>query len=73
MLQTLSIKLLSSASKITYYAFDKMPIIPKIMPLILIKISNGLASDSFFFHLIGCCIKIFCLVCDCCIRVILLQ
>ena len=32
MLQKLSIMLLSSAPKITYYAF---PIIPKIMPLIL--------------------------------------
>ena len=35
MLQELSIMLLSSAPKITYYAFKKMPIIPKIMPLIL--------------------------------------
>jgi len=35
MLQKLSIMLLSSAQKITYYAFEKMPIIPKIMPLIL--------------------------------------
>ena len=35
MLQKLSIMLLSSAPKITYYAFKKMPIIPKIMPLIL--------------------------------------
>jgi len=26
---------LSSVPKITYYAFEKMPIIPKIMPLIL--------------------------------------
>ena len=31
----LSIMLLSSAPKITYYAFKKMPIILKIMPLIL--------------------------------------
>ena len=35
MLRKLSIMLLSSAPKITYYAFKKMPIIPKIMPLIL--------------------------------------
>ena len=35
MLQKLSIMLLSSAPKITYYAFKKMPIIPQIMPLIL--------------------------------------
>jgi len=35
MLQKSSIMLLSSALKITYYAFDKMPIILKIMPLIL--------------------------------------
>jgi len=35
MLQKLSIMLLSSAPKSTYYAFKKMPIIPKIMPLIL--------------------------------------
>jgi len=33
MLQKLSIMLFSSASKFTHYA--KMPIIPKIMPLIL--------------------------------------
>ena len=31
----LSIILLSIDSKITYYAFKKMPIIPKIMPSIL--------------------------------------
>ena len=35
MLQKLSITLLSSAPKITYYAFEKIPIILKIMPLIL--------------------------------------
>ena len=35
MLQKLSIALLSSAPKITCYAFKKMLIIPKIMPLIL--------------------------------------
>ena len=35
MLQKLNIMLLSSAPKITYYAFKKMLIIPKIMPLIL--------------------------------------
>ena len=35
MLQNLSIILLSSAPKITYCAFEEMPIIPKIMPLIL--------------------------------------
>ena len=35
MLQNLSIMLLSSAPKITYYAFEKMPIIPKIMQPIL--------------------------------------
>ena len=35
MLQKLRIMLLSSAPKITYYAFEKMPIILKIMPLIL--------------------------------------
>ena len=33
MLQKLSIMLLSSAPKITYYAIKKVPIIPKIMPL----------------------------------------
>ena len=35
MLQKLSIMLLSNVPKITYYAFKKMPIIPKIMLLIL--------------------------------------
>ena len=35
MLQKLNIMLLSSTPKITYYAFKKMPIIPKIIPLIL--------------------------------------
>ena len=35
MLQILSIMLLSSATKKSSYAFEKMPIIPKIMPLIL--------------------------------------
>jgi len=35
MLQKLSIMILSSALKIIYYAFDKMLIILKIMPLIL--------------------------------------
>ena len=35
MLQKLSIMLLNSAPKISYYAFKKMPIIPKIVPLIL--------------------------------------
>ena len=35
MLQKLSSMLLSSGSKNIYYAFKKMPIIPKIMPLIL--------------------------------------
>ena len=35
MLQKLSIMLLSSAPQITYYAFKKIPIVPKIMPLIL--------------------------------------
>ena len=35
MLHKLSIMLLSSAPKITQYTFKKMPIIPKIMPLIL--------------------------------------
>ena len=35
MLQKLSIMLLSSALKITYYAFNKMSIIPNIMPPIL--------------------------------------
>ena len=35
MLQKLTIMLLGSASKITYYAYKKMPIIPKIIPLIL--------------------------------------
>ena len=38
MLQKLGIMLLSNAAnaqKITYYAFKKMPIIPKIMPLTL--------------------------------------
>ena len=37
MLQKLSIMLLSSAPKITYYAFKKMPINSKIMVLILTK------------------------------------
>ena len=37
MLQKLSIMLLSSAPKITYYAFKEMPIIPKIVPLILVN------------------------------------
>jgi len=37
MLQKLSIMLLSSAPKITYYAFEKMPIVPIIMPLILVN------------------------------------
>ena len=37
MLQKLSITLLSSAPKIIYYDLKKMPIIPKIMPLILAK------------------------------------
>jgi len=32
--QKWSIMLLSSAPKITYYAFKKMPIILKIMPLV---------------------------------------
>jgi len=35
MLIKLNIMLLSSAQKITYYAFWEMPIIPKIMLLIL--------------------------------------
>ena len=35
MLKKLSIMLLSSDPKITYYAFKNMPIIPKIMPLLL--------------------------------------
>ena len=35
MLQKLSIMLLNSAPKITYYAFKRMPIILKIMPLSL--------------------------------------
>ena len=35
MLQNLSIKLMNSAPKIVDYAIKKMPIIPKIMPLIL--------------------------------------
>jgi len=35
MLQNLNIMLLSNAPKITYYAFKKIPIIPKTMPLIL--------------------------------------
>ena len=35
MLQKLSIMLLNSALKSTYYAFKKMAIISKIMPLIL--------------------------------------
>ena len=35
MLQKLSIMILSNAPKITNYAFKKMPIIHKIMPLIL--------------------------------------
>ena len=37
MLQILSIMLLSSAPKVTYYAFKKMPIVPKIMQLILVN------------------------------------
>ena len=53
MLQKLSIMLLSSAPKITYYAFKKMPIIPKIMPLILATVldhyTNFSASNSFVF------------------------
>jgi len=35
MLQKLNIMFLSSGPKITYYAYKKMPIIPKIMPLTL--------------------------------------
>jgi len=35
MLQKLSIMLLSSAPKITYYAFEKVSIIAKMMPLSL--------------------------------------
>ena len=35
MFQKLSIMLLGSAPKIAYYAYKKMPIVPKIMPLIL--------------------------------------
>ena len=35
MLQKLSIMLLNNAQKISYDAFKKMSIIPKIMPLIL--------------------------------------
>ena len=35
MLQNFIIMHLSSAAKITYYAFEKIPIILKIMPLIL--------------------------------------
>ena len=35
MLQKLSIILLSNAPKITYYAYKKMSIIPKIMLLLL--------------------------------------
>ena len=40
-LQKLSIMLLSSVLKIIYYAFDKMPIILKIMPLILANNVNS--------------------------------
>jgi len=40
MLQKLSIMLLSSAPKINYHAFEKMSIIPKIMPLISINNVN---------------------------------
>ena len=39
MLQKLSIMLLSSAPIITYYAFKKMPIIPKIIAQIVNNVS----------------------------------
>jgi len=42
MLQKLSIMLLSSATKITYYPLKKIPIMLKIMPLIL---ANNVVLD----------------------------
>ena len=61
MLQKLSIMLLSSAQKITYYMLLKMS---KIMPLILVNnvsllFKLMLESQIAFLHLIGCYIKVF--------------
>ena len=50
MLQKLSIMLLSSAPKIIYYAFKKMPIILEIMPPILAN-NVSLTPLSKFFNL----------------------
>ena len=60
MLQKLSIMLLSSAQKATYYAFEKCPLLPKLchhrcpIMYILYHLIDVLTSNSFlFFYLVA--------------------
>ena len=81
MLQKLSIMLLSSALKISNYAFKKMPIIPKIMPLIIlannVSYSCTRPSNLMFKSQIGLfsfnCLLFKCILpfCDCYIKIIM--
>ena len=69
MLQKLSIMLLSSAQKITYYAFENCPLFPKlchynwlIMPVnCCIRPFSLMFKLQIFLHsLAGCFIRVFC-------------
>ena len=82
MLQNLSIMLLSSAPKITYYAFEKMPIIPKIMqPILANDVSLQLYQTIKLISKPQIALNLFnCLwfqsilpFCDCYIRVIMVD
>ena len=68
MLQKLSIMLLSSAQKITYYAFENCPLFPKlchhnwlIMPVhcCIRSFSLMFKLQIVFNSLAGCCIRVF--------------
>ena len=68
MLQKLSIMLLSSAKKITYYAFENVPLFPKlchhnwlIMPeyYCITAFSLMFKLPIVFISLAGCCIRVF--------------
>ena len=68
MLQKLSIMLLSSAQKITYYAFDNFPLFPKFChhDWLIMSVYCYIRPFSLMFKLqvvlnssAGCCIRVF--------------
>ena len=60
MLQKLCIMLLSSAQKITYYAFENCPLFPKLCHHNwLITVSDHYKLQIVLNSLAGCCIGVF--------------